>query len=160
MSIVLWRVMVLIVEGGITGRPVHHARRLSVHHVAHRRVRTVRPAWTCRQWRKHYTLLRLDHCPVIGGWLLEKLVGPENVVQFFRLVSFSKELQRHFLADAFYRGIVTKCTVRSQLYGTSGPLLRFYCVVSRTREGTTIPSVSLVAVYRPPRVGVGTPGSR
>lgn len=81
MSIVL-RVMVLIVEGGITGRPVHHARRLSVHHVAHRRVGTVRPARTCGQWRKYYTLLRLDHCPVIGGVVLEKLVGSLRVTSF------------------------------------------------------------------------------
>lgn len=81
MSIVLW-VMVLIVEGGITGRPVHHARRLSVHHVAHRRVGTVRPARTCGQWRKHYTLLRLDRCPVIGGLALEKLVGSLQVTRF------------------------------------------------------------------------------
>jgi hypothetical protein len=44
-------------------------------------------------------------------------------------------------ADAFYRGIVTKCTVRSQLYGTSVPLLRFYCVVLVAREGATIPAV-------------------
>lgn len=80
MSIVLWRVMVLIVEGGITGRPVHHARRLSVHHVTHRRVRTVRPARACGQWRKHYTLLRLDHCPVIGEGILEKLVGSLETV--------------------------------------------------------------------------------
>lgn len=70
--------MVLIVEGGITGRPVHHARRLSVHHVSHRRVRTVRPARTCGQWRKHYTLLRLDRCPAIGGEVLEKLVGSQR----------------------------------------------------------------------------------
>lgn len=42
------------------------------------------------------------------------------------------------VADTFYRGIVTKCTVRSQLYGTSVPLLRFYCVVLAAREGTTI----------------------
>lgn len=61
MSIVLWRVMVLIVEGGITGRPVHHARRLSVHHVTHRRVRTVRPARTCGQWRKHGSIALVDH---------------------------------------------------------------------------------------------------
>lgn len=73
MSIVLWRVMVLIVEGGIAGRPVHHARRLSVHHVAHRRIRTVCPARTCGQWWKHYTLLRLEHCSVIGKRVLEKL---------------------------------------------------------------------------------------
>lgn len=78
MSIVLW-VMVLIVEGGVTGRPVHHARRLSVHHVAHRRVGTVRPARTCGQWRKYYTLLRLDHCPLIGWAVLEKLVGSLRV---------------------------------------------------------------------------------
>ncbi|KAK1132911.1 hypothetical protein K0M31_014279 [Melipona bicolor] len=75
MSVVLWRIMVLIVKGGITRRPVHHARRLSVHHVSHRRVRTVRPARTCGQWWKHYTLLRLDRCPAIGGEALEKLVG-------------------------------------------------------------------------------------
>ena len=72
MSIVLW-VMVLIVEGGVTGRPVHHA------HVAHRRVGTVRPARTCGQWRKYYTLLRLDHCPLIGWAVLEKLVGSLRV---------------------------------------------------------------------------------
>ena len=62
---------------------------------------------------------------------------------------------RASLADAFYRGIVTKCTVRSQLYGTSGPLLRFYCVVSRAREGTTILAMLLA---RRSRVGVGTSG--
>lgn len=71
MSVVL-RVMVLIVEGRITGRPVHHAGRLSVHHVAHRRVRTVCPARSCRQWWKHYTLLRLDLCSVIGRRVLDK----------------------------------------------------------------------------------------
>lgn len=74
MSIVL-RVMVLIVEGRITGRPVHHAGRLSVHHVAHRRVRTVCPARSCRQWWKHYTLLRLDLCSVIGRRVLDKLAA-------------------------------------------------------------------------------------
>lgn len=74
MSIVL-RVMVLIMEGRITGRPVHHAGRLSVHHVAHRRVRTVCPARTCRQWWKHYTLLRLDLCSVIGRRVLDKLAA-------------------------------------------------------------------------------------
>ncbi|KAL2751174.1 hypothetical protein V1477_000332 [Vespula maculifrons] len=42
------------------------------------------------------------------------------------------------VADAFYRAIVTKCTVRSQLYGTLGALLRFYCVVLRTDEGIAI----------------------
>lgn len=61
MSIVLWRVMVLIVEGGIAGRPVHHARRLSVHHVAHRRIRTVCPARTCGQWWKHGSIALVDH---------------------------------------------------------------------------------------------------
>lgn len=60
MSIVL-RVMVLIVEGRITGRPVHHAGRLSVHHVTHRRVRTVRPARSCRQWWKHSSIALVDH---------------------------------------------------------------------------------------------------
>lgn len=74
MSIVL-RVMVLIMEGRITGRPVHHAGGLSVHHVAHRRVRTVCPARTCRQWWKHYTLLRLDLCSVIGRRVLDKLAA-------------------------------------------------------------------------------------
>lgn len=77
MSVVLRRVMVLIMEGRITRRPVHHASRLSVHHVAHRRIRTVRPARTCGQWWKHYTLLRLDLCSVIGRRVLDKLAaGP------------------------------------------------------------------------------------
>lgn len=75
-AVVLRRIMVLVVEGGITGRPVHHAGRLSVHHVAHRRVRTVRPARTCRQWRKHYTLLRLELRSVIGKGPLDMLVHP------------------------------------------------------------------------------------
>lgn len=74
MSVVLG-VMVLIMEGRITGRPVHHASRLSVHHVAHRRVRTVCPARSCRQWWKHYTLLRLDLCSVIGRRVLDKLAA-------------------------------------------------------------------------------------
>lgn len=75
MSIVL-RIMVLIVEGRIARRPVHHAGRLSVHHVAHRRIRTVCPAWSCGQWWKHYTLLRLDLCSVIGRRVLDKLADP------------------------------------------------------------------------------------
>lgn len=53
--------MVLIVEGRIAGWPVHHTGRLSVHHVAHRRIRTVRPAWTCRQWWKHGPITLVDH---------------------------------------------------------------------------------------------------
>lgn len=60
MSIVL-RVMVLIMEGRITGRPVHHAGRLSVHHVAHRRVRTICPARSCRQWWKHSSITLVNH---------------------------------------------------------------------------------------------------
>lgn len=39
-------VSVLIVEARITGRPMHHTC-LSIHHVTHRAVRTVRPARTC-----------------------------------------------------------------------------------------------------------------
>lgn len=80
MSIVFW-IMVLIVKGRITGRPVHHAG-LSVHHVAHRRIRTVCPAWSCGQWWKHYTLLRLDLCSVIGRRVLDKLaVTPSKVLE-------------------------------------------------------------------------------
>lgn len=75
MSVVLRRVMVLIMEGRITRRPVHHASRLSVHHVTHRRIRAVRPARTCGQWWKHYTLLRLDLCSVIGRRVLDKLAA-------------------------------------------------------------------------------------
>lgn len=81
MSVVLW-VMVLIVEGRIAGWSVHHAGRLSVHHVAHRRIRTVCPAWSCGQWWKHYTLLRLDLCSVIGRRVLDKLaVTPSKVLE-------------------------------------------------------------------------------
>lgn len=80
MSIVFW-IMVLIVKGRITRRPVHHAG-LSVHHVAHRRIRTVCPAWSCGQWWKHYTLLRLDLCSVIGRRVLDKLaVTPSKVLE-------------------------------------------------------------------------------
>lgn len=61
MSIVLGRVMVLVVEGGIARRPVHHARRLSVHHITHRRVRAVRPARTCGQWWKHGSITLVYH---------------------------------------------------------------------------------------------------
>ncbi|EZA51876.1 hypothetical protein X777_09179 [Ooceraea biroi] len=215
MSIIFW-IMVLIVEGRIARRPVHHTGRLSVHHVAHRRIRTIRPARSCRQWWKHYTLLRLDLCSVIGRRVLDKLVvTPSKVLEelensmatrysdpsraegrFARRksemcsgtfnnpsmkllvirdaipdtpdlithppgccwVSYSRspiipskseiktrqETRQIYLGrimeatDAFYRGIVTKCTVRSQLYGTSVPLLRFYCVVLVAREGATI----------------------
>jgi len=81
MSVVLW-VMVLIMKGRIAGRSVHHAGRLSVHHVAHRRIRTVCPAWSCGQWWKHYTLLRLDLCSVIGRRVLDKLaVTPFKVLE-------------------------------------------------------------------------------
>lgn len=76
MSIVLWWIMVLIVKRRITRRPVHHASRLSVHHVTHRRIRTIRPARSCGQWWKHYTLRRLDLCSVIGRWVLDKLADP------------------------------------------------------------------------------------
>lgn len=80
MSVVFW-VMVLIVKGRIAGRSVHHAG-LSVHHVAHRRIRTVCPAWSCGQWWKHYTLLRLDLCSVIGRRVLDKLaVTPSKVLE-------------------------------------------------------------------------------
>lgn len=68
--------MVLIVERRIGGRPVYHAGRLSVHHVAHRRFRTVCPARSCGQWWKHYALLRLDLCSIIGRRVLDKLVDP------------------------------------------------------------------------------------
>lgn len=81
MSVVFW-IMVLIVKGRIAGRSVHHAGRLSVHHVAHRRIRTVCPAWSCGQWWKHYTLLRLDLCSVIGRRVLDKLaVTPSKVLE-------------------------------------------------------------------------------
>lgn len=59
MSVVFW-VMVLIVKGRIAGRSVHHAG-LSVHHVAHRRIRTVCPAWSCGQWWKHGSITLVDH---------------------------------------------------------------------------------------------------
>lgn len=81
MSVVLW-IMVLIVKGRIAGRSVHHAGRLSVHHIAHRRIRTVCPAWSCGQWWKHYTLLRLDLCSVIGRRVLDKLaMTPSKVLE-------------------------------------------------------------------------------
>lgn len=73
-SIVFRWIMILVVEGRITRGSVHHASRLSVHHVAHRRVRTVCTAWTCRQWWKHYTLLWLELCSVIGRRQLDMLV--------------------------------------------------------------------------------------
>lgn len=78
MSVVFW-VMILIVKGRIAGRSVHHAG-LSVHHVAHRRIRTVCPAWSCGQWWKHYTLLRLDLCSVIGRRVLDKLAVTHSKV--------------------------------------------------------------------------------
>ncbi|EGI60575.1 hypothetical protein G5I_11135 [Acromyrmex echinatior] len=264
MSVVFW-IMILIVKGRIARRSVHHAGRLSVHHVAHRRIRTVCPTWSCRQWWKHYTLLRLDLCSVIGRRVLDKLaVTPSKVLEELETLmptrysvsswqrgrmreiekstyrgarapaslsqiptttdgtttmtmgrrrrrsdrqaegrfvrrksemcsgtfnnpsmkllvirdaipdtpdlithppccclcnvsifhsamtqwssSRQKEARQIYLgcivamevADAFYRGIVTKCPVRSQLYGTSVPMLRFYCVVLAAREGTTI----------------------
>lgn len=99
MSIVLGRVMVLVVEGGIARRPVHHARRLSVHHIAHRRVRTVRPARTCGQWWKHYTLLWLDLCSVIGRLLLDKLGNsPWIMVPLF-----------FFRTNSGHRGVAELC---------------------------------------------------
>lgn len=52
-AIVLGRVVVLVVEGGVPRTSVHHLR-LTVHHVPrHRAVRTVRPTGTC-VWGKHY----------------------------------------------------------------------------------------------------------
>lgn len=66
MTIIFRWIMILIVEGWITRGPMHHACRLSVHHVAHRRFRTVCTAWTCGQWWKRYTLLQLELCSVIG----------------------------------------------------------------------------------------------
>lgn len=114
MSVVFW-VMVLIVKGRIAGRSVHHAG-LSVHHVAHRRIRTVCPAWSCGQWWKHYTLLRLDLCSVIGRRVLDKLaVTPSKVLEELETsmptrYSFSssqrgrmREIERHT-----YRGATTE----------------------------------------------------
>lgn len=46
-SIVLRGVVVLVVERGVSRRPMHHLRRLTIHHVAHACVRTIRPARTC-----------------------------------------------------------------------------------------------------------------
>lgn len=74
MTIIFRWIVVLIVEGWITRRPVHHTGRLSVHHVTHRRFRTVSTAWTCGQWRKYYTLLRLELCSDIGMLVMVKLV--------------------------------------------------------------------------------------
>lgn len=118
MSVVFW-VMVLIVKGRIAGRSVHHAG-LSVHHVAHRRIRTVCPAWSCGQWWKHYTLLRLDLCSVIGRRVLDKLaVTPSKVLEELETsmptrysVSSSqrgrtREIERHT-----YRGATTSCVMR------------------------------------------------
>lgn len=76
MPIIFRWVVVLIVEGRIARRPVHHASRLSVHHVAHRRVRTVSTAWTCGQCRKHYTLLWLELCSSLGKAAMAMLVIP------------------------------------------------------------------------------------
>jgi len=87
---VIFRVMVLIVKGRIARRPVHHTGRLSVHHVAHRRIRTVCPARTCGQWWKHYTLLRLDLRSVIGRRAVDKLAGDP-----FRSSRGTRELDGH-----------------------------------------------------------------
>jgi len=87
---VIFRVMVLIVKGRIARRPVHHTGRLSVHHVAHRRIRTVRPARSCGQWWKHYTLLRLDLRSVIGRRAVDKLAGDP-----FRSSRVPRELDGH-----------------------------------------------------------------
>lgn len=58
-----WVVRVLIVEGGISGRPVHHL--LSIHHIAHGSVRTIRTTGPCMR-RKNclggsHTVLGLQH---------------------------------------------------------------------------------------------------
>lgn len=89
-SIVFRWIMILVVEGRITRGPVHHASRLSVHHVAHRRVRTVCTAWTCGQWRKHYTLLWLELRSVIGRRQLDMLIESlPTVCNHFRIPKHS-----------------------------------------------------------------------
>jgi hypothetical protein len=74
MPVIFGWIVVLIVEGRVAWRPVHHTGRLSVHHVAHRRVRTVSTAWTCGQCREHYTLLRLELCSALGKAAMVELV--------------------------------------------------------------------------------------
>lgn len=64
-SVVLVRVVVLVVEGRVSRRPVHHL--LTVHHVAHgRAVRAVRSAGTCVR-RKHCYRGHIPVPPRQGG---------------------------------------------------------------------------------------------
>lgn len=85
MPVIFRWVVVLIVEGRVARRPMHHASRLSVHHVAHRPVRTVSTAWTCGQCRKHYTLLRLELCSTFGE---AEMVMPVTPLHFFFIFFF------------------------------------------------------------------------
>ncbi|CAD6231908.1 GSCOCG00001647001-RA-CDS [Cotesia congregata] len=78
MAVVFWRIVILVVEGGVTRGSVHHAGGLSVHHVTHCSFWTVSPAWTCGQRRKHYTLLRLELCSIIGKRVCDMLVKTKS----------------------------------------------------------------------------------
>lgn len=83
MPVIFRWVVVLIVEGRVARRPMHHASRLSVHHVAHRRIWTISTAWTCGQCRKYYTLLRLERCSTFGEAVMVMPVTPFPFQFFF-----------------------------------------------------------------------------
>lgn len=102
--------MVLVVKGGIARRPMHHARRLSVHHVSHRRVRTVSPTWTCGQWWKDYTLLRLELCPTIGKGSLYMLAKHFNLshLQIYIYVIHMIEREKKSLEAVFVCVVCTR----------------------------------------------------
>lgn len=83
---VIFRWVVVLIEGRVARRPMmHHASRLSVHHVAHRAVRTVSTAWTCGQCRKYYTLLRLELCSTVGEAAMVMPVIPLTYFHIFFL---------------------------------------------------------------------------
>lgn len=119
MSVVFW-VMVLIVKGRIAGRSVHHAG-LSVHHVAHRRIRTVCPAWSCGQWWKHYTLLWLDLCSVIGRRVLDKLaVTPSKVLE-----ELETSMPTRYSVSSSQRGRMREIERHTYRGGTTSSVMRF-----------------------------------
>ena len=127
MAVVLRWIMVLIVEGGITGRSVHHTGRLSVHHVAHRRFWTICPARTCGQWRKHYTLLRLELCSIIGKGPLDMLVHPRrfssrtytHAIEIFAFSYQEKAFSKRSNGFSFTRSFETDYSQETEMEATT-----------------------------------------
>lgn len=96
-SIVLRGVVVLVVERGVSWRPMHHLRRLAIHHVAHSCVRTIRPARTCV--RRENCVNEVIPCPLQCPTILP--VTQNNPI----VLEFKSSFQWEWAAGAKFWGL-------------------------------------------------------